>query len=306
MSQRCLGERLHDSERVIIETLHDSVLNDESALQAFRYEVGLSERLTEPYFMHVIDSFTSDGSFYVIWKYVDAHPLTRNESLSQLGTTEIMILISKIAKALDSAHSHGVVHGALCTDAILVTPQLEPIIIDFAVPGIELTTDPGVVGGISVYRAAAPELFRGEPIDGSCDFHALGVIGKFLLDNADEQRAREARENPGKRPVQRPDSPELTRARSLVASLTSAHREIRMDSAERMCDPSFLDTMATPPQGNEIVRLNRTHARSIKRLHKIQTLQNTKTVKTVDTLIRALIISGIALSVVVVLAKILS
>lgn len=306
ISQRCIGERLHDHERVIIETLHDSVLNDEAAIGAFRYEVELSVRLNDPYFIGVIDSFTYDDSFFVVWKYIDAHPLTRNNSLLELSTNQIMVLIASIAKALDLAHNKGVLHGALSTDAILVTPSLEPIIIDFAVPGVELTTDPGVEGGISVYRAAAPELFKGEPIDASCDFYSLGVIGQFLLANADAQREREARQEGSKSPVQSVEPPELGRARTLVSSLTSTHREVRQDCAERILDSTFLDAMATPPQGNEIVRVNRSYAQTIKHRHKIELARNNKTEAALDTLIRVLLIAGVAIAALVVLAKLLS
>ncbi len=306
ISKRCIGQRIHDGERVIIETLHESLTNDDVAMNAIRYEVELAERLNEPYFMGVIDSFTTDGLFYIIWRYVDATPLTRNSSLVELSTNQIMVLIADIVKALDIAHKKGVVHGALSTDAILVTPELEPIIIDFAVPGVELTTDPGVEGGISVYRACAPELFHGEALDASCDFYALGVIAQFLLSNADEQRQIETQKMGAQSAVRSKETPVLLRARTLIGSLTSSHREIRRDCAGRILDPTFLDAMVTPPQGHEIVSVNRKQARSVKRLYKTQTNQTDYSVSKIDIAIKALFITGVAIAVLVILAKLVS
>lgn len=75
--QRWIGQRISDNERVIIETLHDTMTGDHSAVEGIRYEIELSTKLTNPCFMSCIDTLTDHSKIYLVWKYVDAETVTK-------------------------------------------------------------------------------------------------------------------------------------------------------------------------------------------------------------------------------------
>lgn len=186
------------------------------------------------------------------------------------------------------------VHGAISTDAILVTPSLEPIITGFSMPGASPTTDPGMTVGVGPYQACAPELLRGEPIDASCDFYAVGIIARYLFDNSTTIKS---------------DSRSTEKhARQLIAQLCSSDRSLRVIAAERIMDPTFLDDMITPAQGMETVSISRSKSRKIRnqyhRRTKAPIVQNDATKMYIATAIRAIIIIVIALFMLYLLVQI--
>lgn len=283
MRQKYLGENIDTHERVIIETVHDTMLDNDSAIMGLKYEIELSKKLSEPYFMGYIDTVTQGSRLFLIWKYVDATPLTNNEAISKLTFRQICIFISKATQALIVAHRKGVIHGALSTDVILITPTLEPIIIGFMVPGVEPITDPGILGGISAYRAAAPELFQGEQFDESCDFYSLGVIANFVLHSINPKYIDNSRK-------------ETVDTISLISRLRNSDRYVRILSAERIADTSFLDEMATPPSGNEAIVLSKKEIRRVKKSTAEYKPRNENRQMLYSFFIKFLVISSLGLS----------
>ena len=305
--QRFIGLDIKTNSRVIIDTLHDSMLESPTAIATLRYEIELSNKLNGPYFMGVIDSFTENNRLFVIWKYIDAQPLSHNESLNNLNPRDISRFTARLIRALATAHEKGTIHGAISTDAILITPQLEPVITGFSLPGVEPITDPGVEGGISAYRAAAPELFHGEPIDESCDFYSVGVIAQYLfslIDESSENNPNSYEQSGPFRPIKPIDSAEIDRAKSLIRGLTSTSREYRIQSALQLADPSFLDSLSTPAGGNEVIKISKKELRSIKRgLKPPKPPRSDQTEILIAVSIKAAIIAAAALSVLFLVAK---
>lgn len=302
--QKFLGQDLHSNERVVVETLHETMVNDPDSLLSLKYEIDLSEKLNGPNFATFIDSFTQDGRLYLVWKYIDAQALSNNRSLQELTPRDVCQFAALTVRALMDAHKSGVIHGALSTDTILITPQLEPVIIGFSVPGNDPATDPGILNGVSAYACAAPELFQGESIDESCDFYAVGMIAKFLFSLVDKSDAEKLIKRDKTQVIEGLNTFEIDSARELILGLISSQRAFRLQSAERIADVSFLDSMATPPAGNEVVNISKKEIRQIKReLKPPKTPRSDQTNILIAVSLKVLAIVTVAVSIIVVVAK---
>jgi hypothetical protein len=99
-----------------------------------------------------------------------------------LSLAAIYSILHQVAMALGAAHAAGVVHGALSTRSILITPAGDAVVVDvglaaaLAVAGARATA-----GDPSTLAYASPELVRGEPCTPSTDQYSLGVIAYELL-----------------------------------------------------------------------------------------------------------------------------
>ena len=91
-----------------------------------------------------------------------------------------MHLIERVARALHAAHEAGVVHRDVKPANIMVTPEGEPVVLDFGLArvlegGGETLTQTGDVFGTPAYMS--PEQLSDQPgdVDRRTDVYSLGV-----------------------------------------------------------------------------------------------------------------------------------
>ena len=240
---------------VVIETLHDSLVDDDNSLAAISSEIQVLKSLNGPYFVDYIGCYTRKNKTYNVFNFVDGEPISTATSLKTLSTRDVCSFISKSVKAIAFAHSNGIIHGALSSDSVLITPSNEPVIIGFNANWVEPITDPGIVHGVSQYVCAAPELFEGAPIDESCDFYALGKIAEFMFNSNCNKSSQKTNT----------ESLEIIRAKEIVLSLLSRDRQHRYSAAQLLIDPDFLGSMRTPPQGNSNLTLSKKDLKKIRK-----------------------------------------
>lgn len=238
---------------VVIEKLHDSLLEDPQSRAAITAEISALTLLKSPYFVDYIGTFEKQNKQYFVFNFADGQPLSNADSLKILSTRDICSFISKAIRAVAFAHSKGIIHGALSSDSILITPANEPIIIGFNAQWVEPITDPGIINGISQYACAAPELFQGEPIDESCDFYAIGKIAEFMFETTKHNQPQ----------IHASQYIEMTRAKEIISLLCSTQRQHRFSAAQLLIDPDFLGSMRTPVQGNVRLDLSKRELRKI-------------------------------------------
>ncbi|MGH9362366.1 MAG: serine/threonine-protein kinase, partial [Thermoanaerobaculia bacterium] len=91
-----------------------------------------------------------------------------------LGFVEV---IEKVARALHVAHQAGLVHRDIKPGNLMVTPEGEPVILDFGlardVKGESALTQSGELMGTPTYMS--PEQIGGRPVDRRTDVYSLGV-----------------------------------------------------------------------------------------------------------------------------------
>ncbi len=129
-----------------------------------------------------------DGKHYISMAYIEGRPLSTFIQPDKPQTErQILIVIRKLALALQEAHDHGIVHRDLKPANIMVDKKGEPLIMDFGLAqqirskdDIRLTQT-GNLLGTPAYMS--PEQVQGEPtkIGSPTDQYSLGVILYELL-----------------------------------------------------------------------------------------------------------------------------
>jgi serine/threonine protein kinase len=167
-----------------------NVKDDKSAefLERLYREARSAATLRHANICPVFDIGQIDGTHYISMGYIQGHPLSHEiQSTSPQAERQVLTLISKLARALQEAHEHGVVHRDLKPSNIMVDNKGEPIIMDFGLAyqirheeDIRLTRD-GVLVGTPAFMS--PEQVEGvsDKIGPPTDQYSLGVIFYELL-----------------------------------------------------------------------------------------------------------------------------
>jgi serine/threonine protein kinase len=156
----------------------------ESALQAL---VGLDH----PYLVPTLDFGSEDEQFYVVQRYMPGGTLADRLDGRPMLLSEVLVILERLAAALDAAHTAGVFHGDFNPAHVLFDINGRAFITDLGLApllqGAGTATQPGLPGLPGALPSAgwerfvtpaymSPEQAAGESIDGRCDVYALGVI----------------------------------------------------------------------------------------------------------------------------------
>ncbi len=99
-----------------------------------------------------------------------------------LSLPAIQSILEQVAMALDGAHAAGVVHGALSTRSILITPGGDAIVADVGLaPAFEHAGAREAAHDASTLAYASPEAVRNERATEASDQYSLGVVAYELL-----------------------------------------------------------------------------------------------------------------------------
>jgi Protein kinase domain len=173
--------RAHDTEigrDVAIKVLPAGLLGERGYVQRFRREAYAVARLNEPHIIPIYDTGEINGRLYLTMPIVDGIDL--HTSLAQRGrmTPELAVkVIEQVAAALDTAHSHGLVHRDVKPSNVLMTASEFVYLIDFGIAHDESETrltQTGSVLGTVAYMA--PERFSTGHADARADVYALTCV----------------------------------------------------------------------------------------------------------------------------------
>jgi serine/threonine protein kinase/uncharacterized caspase-like protein len=154
----------------------------------FDREAMLMARLDHPNIVAIHDMGEKDGVFYTVLEYLDGGELKQRLRDGPWPPDEAARLIASLARAVDYAHSLGVVHRDLKPSNIVFTKDGTPKITDFGLAKLmgeqqadAADTAEGMIMGTPSYMS--PEQARGEirDIGPATDVHALGAILYELL-----------------------------------------------------------------------------------------------------------------------------
>jgi TolB-like protein/tRNA A-37 threonylcarbamoyl transferase component Bud32 len=163
---------------VALKVLHPDLAASLGA-ERFRREIGLAARLQHPHILTVLDSGAEGESVWFTMPYVEGETLRdRLRRDRQLSLDDAVRITVDAARALDYAHSHGVVHRDIKPENILITREGDTLVADFGIArvlsgAVDRLTATGIAVGTPSYMS--PEQVAGEPaLDPRTDVYSLG------------------------------------------------------------------------------------------------------------------------------------
>ncbi|MCE7946823.1 MAG: serine/threonine protein kinase [Chloroflexi bacterium CFX4] len=164
---------------VAIKVMTPEIANDPGFVERFQREARIIGRLEHPHILPVIDFGESDGTYYIVMRYMDGGSLDDLMRQKRLPPEEVAHYLDQIASALDYAHQKGVVHRDLKPNNVLLDRANNCYLTDFGIARIEggeqrKLTATGSVMGTPAYMS--PEQAMGRPVDGRSDIYTLGVM----------------------------------------------------------------------------------------------------------------------------------
>jgi eukaryotic-like serine/threonine-protein kinase len=173
--------RAHDPERgedIAIKILRPAQGRSGAAWEALLHEYDSASRLDHPHVLKVYPPEREEGTFLLPMELASGGDLRRLRGAGYLAIVPVLI---EVARALEHAHEHGVIHRDLKPGNVLFDARGRVKLADFGVSG--LAPDPGtdaLIRGLSPFTSS-PEQLRGEPPAPSDDVYGLGALAYELL-----------------------------------------------------------------------------------------------------------------------------
>src|SRR5688572_29977499 len=176
------------SRRVVVKVLSPELAAGVS-VERFRREIMLAAKLQHPHIVPVLSSGDADGLPWFTMPFVEGESLRHRLSRGPLGIGEVTGILRDVARALEFAHGHGVVHRDIKPDNVLLAGS-SATVTDFGIAkaisaartggGGETLTMAGTSIGTPAYMA--PEQAAGDPnIDHRSDIYAFGCMAYEVL-----------------------------------------------------------------------------------------------------------------------------
>jgi serine/threonine protein kinase len=201
--------------RVAIKLLHREMSADSDQLERFRREARAVAQLSHPHIVGVIDAGEDENRPYIVFEYVEGQTLKeRIRDLGRLPVDESIAYAIEIARALGSAHAHGIVHRDVKPQNVLIDEEGSAKVTDFGIARSlkddGLTAD-GRVLGTTDY--VSPEQALGHDVNGQSDIYSLGIVLYEMLtgevpfhgENQISVAMKHVREDPPDIQVRRPE-----------------------------------------------------------------------------------------------------
>ncbi|MGV9773249.1 serine/threonine-protein kinase [Streptosporangium sp. NPDC003464] len=168
---------------VAVKLLRRHVAADPAFRERFRREARIAAGLADPGIAQVFDYGEADDVAYLVMELVPGESLAgilaRDGRLSAGNTLDV---VYQTARALQAAHSSGIIHRDIKPGNLLVTGAGVIKITDFgiarALEGSSMTQT-GTVLGTAQY--VSPEQASGEPLTFATDVYSLGVVAYECL-----------------------------------------------------------------------------------------------------------------------------
>ena len=154
----------------------------EEMIARFLREAQVAGRLNHPNVVTVYDYGETDGRPFISMEFVSGETLDRVISRGPLPLATAASIISQVCRALQYAHSQGVVHRDLKPANIFLCPDGQVKVADFGIAhliGSGTLTSAGTIMGTPGYMS--PEQIAGMQVDARSDIFSCGVVFFELL-----------------------------------------------------------------------------------------------------------------------------
>ena len=170
--------RCHRLNRLVaIKILKDELSKDEEFRNRFHGESQAVAKLNHPNIMSVHDVSTHDGTDYIVMELIDG--ITLKQYMEKKGTLnwkETLHFSMQIAKALEHAHSQGIVHRDIKPHNVMVLKNGSAKVTDFGIARLMSQSNTLTKEALGSVHYISPEQAKGGRVDNRSDLYSLGVV----------------------------------------------------------------------------------------------------------------------------------
>jgi tetratricopeptide (TPR) repeat protein/TolB-like protein/predicted Ser/Thr protein kinase len=168
---------------IALKVIRPELATDPAILQRFKQELILARNITHKNVVRIYDLGESDGIRFITMEYVDGDDMrTMLRTHGKFSAQDAIPMIEQVCRALDSAHSEGVIHRDLKPQNIMRDRQGRIVVMDFGLArslGDSGMTQTGAIVGTMEYMS--PEQALGSQLDQRSDIFSVGLIFYELL-----------------------------------------------------------------------------------------------------------------------------
>ncbi len=168
---------------IALKVIRPELATDPAILQRFKQELILARNITHKNVVRIYDLGEADGIRFISMEYVDGEDLrTLVRHAGKLSPKEAIAVVEQVCRALDAAHSEGVIHRDLKPQNIMRDKHGRVVVMDFGLArslGDSGLTQTGAIVGTLEYMS--PEQALGTTLDQRSDIFSVGLIFFELL-----------------------------------------------------------------------------------------------------------------------------
>ncbi len=167
---------------VAIKILRDEFAEDEEFRKRFQTEAQAVAMLSHPNIVSVYDVSHTEGIEYIVMELIDGITLMQYmKRKGALSWKEALHFSVQISKALEHAHSKGIVHRDIKPQNIMILRDGAIKVADFGIAALESTQEKKSDQTVGSVHYIAPEQAKGGAPDTRSDIYSLGVVMYEML-----------------------------------------------------------------------------------------------------------------------------
>ncbi|MCX6554731.1 MAG: serine/threonine-protein kinase [Candidatus Aminicenantes bacterium] len=163
---------------VVLKVINPELNDSPDAVERFKRELLLAREIVHENVIRIHDLGEVRGIRYISMNYVEGQNLQELISMAgPLSLEKVLDIISKVCRALVTAHAQGIIHRDLKPQNVMIGKKGIVTVLDFGIArslNQTGTTRTGIV--IGTPECMAPEQIQGEKVDASTDIYSLGVM----------------------------------------------------------------------------------------------------------------------------------
>ena len=170
--------RCHRLNRLVaLKILKDDYVQDEEFRRRFRAEGEAVGMLSHPNIVSVYDVSSSNQADFIVMELIDGITLKQYmEKRGYLNWKETLHFAIQIAKALEHAHSRGLVHRDIKPHNVMVLKNGSVKVADFGIARVMSKSNTLTKEALGSVHYISPEQAKGGRVDNRSDIYSLGIV----------------------------------------------------------------------------------------------------------------------------------
>lgn len=177
---RAVDNRLN--REVAVKIMRAELAKNEKFRHRFQTESQAIAKLSHPNIVGVYDVSHSDNIEYIVMELIEG--ITLKQYLREKGPLDVRTTVMfslQIAKALQHAHSRGIVHRDIKPQNILVVGNDTIKVADFGIANLQSEMPNVENEAIGSVHYISPEQAKGLPVDARSDIYSMGIVMYEML-----------------------------------------------------------------------------------------------------------------------------